>query len=152
MVSAPGHRTERIPVEIPAGQTATIEVTLARARVRVAVDRIELMDKVYFGYDSARIEPSSLPVLDEVAAVLLARPELGRVEIGGHTDADGPEGYNLHLSQLRVEAVRAYLISRGVPAERLVARGYGESAPIDTNLTERGRSHNRRVDFLLLGP
>jgi outer membrane protein OmpA-like peptidoglycan-associated protein len=77
-------------------------------------------------------------------------PEL-RVEVEGHTDSTGPAKYNLELSRRRAEAVLAFLGSRGVPLERLRARGYGEAQPVADNATEGGRRRNRRVDIVISG-
>ena len=72
------------------------------------------------------------------------------MEIGGHTDSDGPDDYNLWLSQNRAQAVVDYLISQGADSAQLVAKGYGESKPIDTNDTQQAKSINRRVEFTVL--
>ena len=90
--------------------------------------------------------------LNAVAAKMLAHRDLGRVEVQGHTDNVGPNSYNKKLSLRRANAVRDYLVARGVPADRLVARGYGESRPQFTNRTAGGRTKNRRVQFVLLDP
>jgi OOP family OmpA-OmpF porin len=83
-----------------------------------------------------------------VAEVLAGRPgEL--VEIRGHTDDTGDAGFNLRLSQQRADSVRSYLISKGITADRLSARGLGETAPIASNATEEGRAQNRRVTLEL---
>lgn len=75
----------------------------------------------------------------------------GVFEIGGHTDSQGRETMNLELSTERAEAVRSALVSRGVSPRQLVARGYGETRPIDDNDSESGREANRRITFTLLG-
>jgi len=85
-------------------------------------------------------------VLDELARQLVQAPSI-RLEIGGHTDAQGSHTLNVRLSLARAESVRAYLVMRGVPAERLVARGYGPDQPITTNATAAGRAMNRRVEL-----
>ena len=70
------------------------------------------------------------------------------IEIGGHTDSKGSNRYNQKLSQQRVEAVRSYLVNKGVDPSRMTAVGYGEEMPIDTNRTAEGRANNRRVEFI----
>ena len=85
-------------------------------------------------------------VLDAVAAQLIEMRGF-RVEIGGHSDAQGAQSANLRLSLARAEAVRAYLVMKGVPAERLTARGYGPSRPVGSNKTPAGRAQNRRVEL-----
>ena len=79
--------------------------------------------------------------------MLLLNPQITKVEVQGHTDNVGTEDTNLRLSQRRAQAVRNYLISKGVRRSRLDAKGYGNSAPIATNDTEDGRGQNRRVQF-----
>jgi outer membrane protein OmpA-like peptidoglycan-associated protein len=88
----------------------------------------------------------SLAKLDSVAAALVANPTV-RVEIAGHTDDVGSAESNQRLSQARAEAVRRYFVSKGVAADRMEARGFGESRPITTNATVEGRAANRRVEM-----
>jgi OOP family OmpA-OmpF porin len=92
------------------------------------------------------LTPSSLVVLDEVAKQLVAVPEL-KIEIAGHTDSKGTRIRNIRLSLSRAEAVRAYLVMQGVPAERLTARGYGPDKPVASNAGPNGRAMNRRVEL-----
>lgn len=122
----------------------------ADTRVVIEGDRIDLQEKIYFDSGRATIRKRSWPLLDEVAAVLRAHPELRRIRIAGHTDNVGSRGGNERLSQARAEAVAAALIARNVAAERLEARGFGASAPIDTNSTRRGRENNRRVEITIV--
>ena len=70
-----------------------------------------------------------------------------RVEIGGHTDNVGADGFNKRLSEQRAKAVKDYLMQNGIDAKRLIIRGYGKSKPIASNKTEEGRQKNRRVEF-----
>ena len=78
---------------------------------------------------------------------LISHPEVTLVEIQGHTDSRGKRSYNLALSERRARSVRQYLIDAGVEPSRLMARGYGPDRPISPNITRRGRSQNRRVEF-----
>jgi OOP family OmpA-OmpF porin len=107
------------------------------------------LEGVTFELNSARLKPESRAVLDNVAADLKKYPRL-RIELQGHTDSSGADAYNLKLSQQRADAVRTYLIDQGVSASQLVARGYGESQPIEDNSTEAGRALNRRVVMYVL--
>jgi outer membrane protein OmpA-like peptidoglycan-associated protein len=90
--------------------------------------------------------PQSYVVLNDVAASLLANPEV-RIEIAGYTDNTGGLPINMSLSQARAAAVRAYLASRGVRPDRMVARGFGPQNPIAPNATPQGRAQNRRVEL-----
>jgi OOP family OmpA-OmpF porin len=103
---------------------------------------------VTFETSSAVIRPIwySLAKLDSVAAALVANPAV-RVEIAGHTDNVGSAESNARLSQARAESVRRYFIGKGVAADRMEARGYGESRPLTTNDTVDGRAANRRVEM-----
>ena len=86
--------------------------------------------------------------LDQVASALHAQPEL-LVEIQGHTDSIGSDSYNLNLSRKRAEAVKAYLVSKGLAHSSLTAQGYGKTKPIASNATAEGRAQNRRVEFVV---
>jgi OOP family OmpA-OmpF porin len=107
---------------------------------------------VNFDYDKANIKSEFAPVLDEAAQVLNDNPQI-TVTIEGHTDSIGSEAYNQGLSERRAEAVRQYLVERGVAASRLETRGYGESQPIAPNTTPEGRDNpegralNRRAEL-----
>ncbi len=105
-----------------------------------------VLEGVNFEFDSDRLTADSIAILDRVAEVLL---ELGspRTEIGGHTDDWGSDNYNFDLSRRRAEAVKRHLVAAGVAEDRLFPRGYGETEPITTNLTEERRSINRRVEL-----
>ncbi len=99
---------------------------------------------VNFEFDSSQLSAGSERVLNEAADTLMEFPNL-RVEVQGHTDSRGSSEYNQRLSQRRAASVRDYLISRGVNADNLTARGYGEAQPIASNETDEGRARNRRV-------
>ncbi|MGH7699594.1 MAG: OmpA family protein [Gemmatimonadales bacterium] len=101
---------------------------------------------VNFATGRSILTRESLGVLDEVAASLVANPDV-RIEIAGHTDNTGSDALNLRLSQARAAAVRHYLVSKGVALDRMTARGYGESEPVADNTTPQGRAENRRVEL-----
>lgn len=101
---------------------------------------------VNFKYDSAELTPSSMKILDSVAEVVRSRP-VQPLEVGGHASAEGDDPYNMNLSNLRAQTVRAYLVKRGISGDLLTYRGYGESRPLVENMTEPGRRVNRRVEL-----
>jgi outer membrane protein OmpA-like peptidoglycan-associated protein len=107
---------------------------------------ISLKQKVFFETDKARILPRSFEMLNEIADVLLKRPEMV-VRIEGHTDSRGSQRYNQKLSNSRAKSVREYLGDQDVPGDRMKAVGFGEDRPIEDNSTEEGRAVNRRVEF-----
>lgn len=120
------------------------------SKVAVTEGKIDVDDRIYFDSDRATIKQRSFSILEQVAAMLEAHPEIRKVRVEGHTDARGEDLYNLALSQRRANAVRAFLIDRGVDKSRLEAQGYGESEPIATNETAEGRRKNRRVEIRIL--
>ena len=85
--------------------------------------------------------------MQQIATALLENPQILRVEIQGHTDDQGEDQYNAELSQRRAESVRTWLVEHQVGAERLRARGYGETQPLIRDTTEAARATNRRVEF-----
>jgi outer membrane protein OmpA-like peptidoglycan-associated protein len=110
-----------------------------------------VLEAVSFATGSARLQSGSYVELDSIAKVLVANPML-RVEIGGHTDNAGTPADNQHLSALRAEAVRNYLVAKGVPYQQVVARGYGSTMPRTPDTSPRGRAANRRVEIRPLPP
>jgi outer membrane protein OmpA-like peptidoglycan-associated protein len=114
--------------------------------VRLGDTRLEILDKVYFKTNKAIIERRSYLLLDNVANVLVAQPNL-EVRVEGHTDDVGNDAYNKDLSQRRADAVVKYLVDQGVPALRLEAVGYGEEKPLDLRKSKKARATNRRVEF-----
>jgi OOP family OmpA-OmpF porin len=108
--------------------------------------KVLVLEGVNFAFDSAELTRESYRILDRVVTGLNDWPEI-RVEIGGHTDSDGADAYNLALSQRRAESVRAYFVSKGIKASRLEAKGYGETQPVTSNDTAEGRAKNRRVEL-----
>lgn len=115
----------------------------------VTPTRIEIKERIFFDTGQTTIKPESHSLLDEVADVMRAHPEVKRVVVEGHTDNQGGTDLNMQLSQGRAEAVRSYLMGKGVQGDRLVAKGFGESRPIADNKTAEGREANRRVDFVI---
>lgn len=112
-------------------------------------DKIIRLEYVFFETGSAQLDDKSMFELDNVAAQLQKYPEVN-VELSGHTDNTGDPEANLSLSQARAETVRTYLLNKGVNEERLVALGYGQNLPIDSNDTDEGRAANRRTELKVL--
>jgi large repetitive protein len=96
------------------------------------------------------IQKRSYNLLDQVASILKTHPELTKVRVEGHTDADGSDAANLDLSDRRAKAVRRYLSERGVDEERLDAEGFGETRPVAPNNNKKNKEKNRRVEFVIV--
>lgn len=107
---------------------------------------IVIASKIYFETNKANLKLLSHSALDDLADIL-KRNELVNLTIEGHTDSDSDNEYNMILSQKRTEAVKDYLISKGISDSRLTAIGYGETKPIATNKTAAGKAKNRRVEL-----
>jgi outer membrane protein OmpA-like peptidoglycan-associated protein len=108
-----------------------------------------VLEDCNFDFGKATLQESSFTVLDELVAYL-NRKDDERIEIGGHTDNVGKPASNLKLSLDRANAVRDYLIGKGINPERLTAKGYGMTEPIAENNTEEGRAQNRRTEVKIL--
>ncbi|MBX3251146.1 MAG: OmpA family protein [Myxococcales bacterium] len=120
--------------------------------VQIDEGQLRILEVVYFATDRARIQRRSYRLLENVAAVLSAHPEIGRLRIEGHTDSRGPRESNMELSQRRAESVVRFLVERGrVAPERLEAQGFGPDQPVVADAqTEEDHAQNRRVIFRIL--
>lgn len=120
----------------------------------VALKKIEIggtivLRNIFFDFDKATIRPESANELERLIKLLNDNPTL-KIELGSHTDSKGSDDYNWKLSENRSKSVVDYLIGKGISTARLVAKGYGETKPIDTNDTDDGRQNNRRTEFKIL--
>ena len=104
------------------------------------------MQGIEFESGKATIKSKSYPLLDQIAAIFIENTNY-IIEVQGHTDNTGKEEANKALSQKRADAVRDYMIAKGVDFQRLTAVGYGQEQPIADNATKAGRAKNRRVEF-----
>jgi len=110
------------------------------------IEQTLVVRAVDFEFNSLRLTEPAQETLDEVATALAKQPEM-QVEIQGYTDSIGTDAYNLSLSQKRADAVKAYLVGKGLNSSSLTAKGYGKADPIASNATKEGRAQNRRVAF-----
>jgi len=107
------------------------------------------LNNVHFDTNSAKLKSISYESINELAELLLLKETL-KIELAGHTDSDGEDEFNLDLSQRRADAVRNYLIKKGVPSNRVTAVGYGENQPVADNSTDEGKAKNRRTEVRIL--
>ena len=102
---------------------------------------------ILFNKGNANFRQDSYPILIKVAEMMKQHPE-AHFRIEGHTDSSGSYPSNQRLSDRRAAAVRLYLINSGIPSENLIAEGYGETRPVNSNLTREGQRLNRRVEII----
>jgi outer membrane protein OmpA-like peptidoglycan-associated protein len=156
-----GRRNTMAHVDVPDGPNQDIRLTMRYRRVRPAPPvraatpesappaepepRRFVLDGVLFETASATIQAESFPRLDRVVEYLTHRPS-ARIRISGHTDNVGNPHANQALSEARAEAVREYMISHGVDADRVEAVGVGDREPVAPNDTDDGRRQNRRIE------
>jgi OOP family OmpA-OmpF porin len=149
--SHPDYITGSEQEDLTAGKVVDIELRLERVKNEDLADRLENEGKVdlygiYFDTDKATLKAESEATLNQVLAMLKGKPGL-RIEIGGHTDSQAGEAYNLDLSKRRAQSVMKWLTDKGIAATRLTAQGFGESQPVADNETAAGRALNRRVEI-----
>jgi outer membrane protein OmpA-like peptidoglycan-associated protein len=135
------------PPDSPQGKGCPRKFSLVK--VNREKKQIEIKEKIYFAYNKWDILPKSFGLLNQVAQVLKDYPTM-KISIEGHTDSDGPDAYNQMLSEKRAGSVKDYLIKQGIEEERLQSVGFGESRPIASNRTPRGKEANRRVEFRIV--
>lgn len=139
-----GYVTYVQPIVIEADKTLILNIEMLKKGGKITLRGIN------FESGKATILPESYPILDEAVKLLNDNPKV-RIEVQGHTDSVGSDSANLVLSQARAEAVRNYLIMKGIDPARIVAKGFGELMPVADNATKEGRAKNRRIEFLILG-
>ena len=118
--------------------------------VRISCERLEFKGKIYFASSKAKIRERSYPLLDEIVRTLRRQQDIRLIRIEGHTDDLGSDAYNLKLSDNRAASVLNYLTRGGIAANRLSSQGLGETKPLESNGSSKGRAANRRVDFKIL--
>jgi outer membrane protein OmpA-like peptidoglycan-associated protein len=149
---SPVYHCASSPMAVPEMPPPVVEkpATPPPPKTEVTNEEIKLKENVDFETDSAKLLPSSKPLLDEVVTVMKEHPDIEHVRVGGHTDSTGDKAHNLKLSDDRAASVKQYLVEHGIAADRLASKGYGEARPIADNKTEEGRAQNRRVDIHIL--
>ena len=129
-------------VYIEAAMEEVVEVKEIQAEKK---DFIPIEKNVLFEFDKAVVQKGSFGALESIVNILNAKSEL-KISLKGHTDAKGPENYNVMLSKNRVSAVQDFLLSNGISAERIIIEAFGEKVPIADNSSSEGRKLNRRVE------
>ena len=143
--SLDGYETYRTALEIKKGEEKFLLV-----KMRPIKKRDKLIGILYFESNKAVINDAAKSIFEKAVQYLRENPGV-KIEVGGHTDNTGDEQMNLELSKVRAESVREYIVSQyGVSPDRVVAKGYGEWVPIDSNDTKEGRQKNRRVEIKII--
>jgi outer membrane protein OmpA-like peptidoglycan-associated protein len=108
-----------------------------------------ILKNIFFDVNKYNLQPESFVELDNLVELLKENPALS-ISINGHTDNTGNPADNMKLSNNRANEVVRYLVSKGIAASRLTAKGWGETQPIAPNNTEEGRARNRRTEMKVL--
>jgi outer membrane protein OmpA-like peptidoglycan-associated protein len=120
-----------------------------RLNVTIEPPKVFTLKNVLFDTGKATLKPESFPSLNELASFMKLKKTLV-IEVAGHTDDVGDPAANMKLSQQRAETVRTYLIQKGVPADRITAKGYGDTEPVADNSTAEGKKQNRRTEVRVI--
>src|SRR6056297_1365434 len=112
--------------------------------------KVFTLDEVYFDVNKASLRSQSFAELNELVSFMNRKKNV-RIEIAGHTDSTGEEEDNMKLSQRRADRVKQYLVKKGIDANRIEAKGYGESQPVADNRTKQGRQKNRTTEVRIIG-
>lgn len=134
-------------------KSADAKANGCKTLVRIKDKQIALSQSIEFRVAKTEpppIDPASEAVLTQIKETLAEHPELTKVEIGGHTDNQGKETFNIKVSQSRADAVKKWLVEHGVSESRLVAVGYGPKKPIADNKVKEGRAQNKRIEIVIL--
>jgi outer membrane protein OmpA-like peptidoglycan-associated protein len=136
-------------VDIPALGPGEYYTEPFKVDVKFKLAKSYTLDNVHFDFGKASLRSESFPELEEVVGFLKNKEDI-RIEIAGHTDNVGTDADNLKLSQQRADAIRSYLLKKGIPPARVTAKGYGASQPVADNTTDSGRQLNRRTEVRIL--
>ena len=131
-------------------ETKAQEEESKKAKVKESINQLLSVEDIEFEVNKSSLTQKGKTTVDKLANILKQYPNM-RVELAGYTDSDGSETFNQKLSQARVDTTKNRLISRGVVANRLVAKGYGEANPLVPNTSDENKAKNRRVEINILG-
>jgi len=138
------------PAPAPAAAPAAPRVTVTIEAPQPLVIKQSFSTDTLFDFDRAVIRPEGRAKLDALA-LQIGQITLEVVIATGHTDSVGTEAYNIKLGERRAQAVKAYLISKGVDKRRVYVESRGESQPVADNRNKEGRAKNRRVEIEVIG-
>lgn len=160
LVTLPSGKNYGIRVESPDYLFKSVNVNIPKSEgfqeiiKDVDLDKIEIgkaivLNNIFYDYDKATLRPESKAELERLHQFMSDNPSV-KVEIGGHTDSDGSDSYNQDLSERRSQSVVKYLQDKGIPINRMVAKGYGEKVPMVANDSPENKQKNRRTELKIL--
>ncbi len=141
---------EPVPAPVPAAAAAPAPAPAPAAAAAPSAEKVTFEADTFFDFDKFTLKPAGKAKLEDLVSKL-AGTDIEVVVATGHTDSVGTEAYNQKLSMRRANAVKAFLVSKGIPADRVFTEGKGESKPVASNKTSEGRAKNRRVDVEVVG-
>ncbi len=136
-------------INIPVDDEYVIIDKTLKIKLITSYLRIYTFNNVYFKFNKHVLRPASFKELNKLFKQMKDNPKM-TIEIAGHTDNIGDDKHNMQLSQQRVNSVKNYLVKKGIPKHKLIAKGYGETNPVTSNKTEIGRKRNRRVEVRVI--
>lgn len=144
-------RARRADAEKRASEAAEMLAKFATVKQESRGMVITLSGNVLFETNKSKLFTNAEVKLNEVAKALTQQDPDSQIIVEGHADSQGDDQHNLELSQARAESVREYLVAQGIAADRIVAKGYGETRPVADNKSAEGRANNRRVEIIVQG-
>ena len=135
-------------------QSEDMIVTLKMEMEKIELNKPIVLKNIYYDFDKANIRPDAALELDKLVKILNDNPSI-KIELSSHTDCRGTDAYNMKLSSARAESAVKYIISKGIVADRIKAKGYGETMLVNKcdcdKCTDEQHQENRRTEFKVLG-
>jgi OOP family OmpA-OmpF porin len=143
-----GMKPKKVAEAAPAPKPAPAVVAKPAPKPEPVVEKVSLKAGALFDVSKADLKPAGKSELDALASKIKdSNTQIEQISITGHTDSAGSKQNNQTLSERRAEAVKAYLVSKGLSGDRIVTKGAGDAQPVGSNKTAAGRAQNRRVDI-----